>query len=108
MFKFGMWDLKNYTKMFTNCPVCGLKYEIETGFFWGSMYVSYAMSVAMCFIVCGPIFFLFDPDVWVYIVAIISALLISIPFMFRFARILLLHFTANIRHDSSYAVKVKD
>lgn len=31
------------------CPVCGQKYEIETGFFFGTGYISYALSVAYLF-----------------------------------------------------------
>jgi uncharacterized protein (DUF983 family) len=30
--------------MHTNCPVCNLKYDLEPGFFWGAMYVGYALS----------------------------------------------------------------
>jgi len=29
------------------CPVCGLKYEKEPGFYTGAMYVSYAIGVAV-------------------------------------------------------------
>ncbi|GAB3978960.1 hypothetical protein GCM10028806_43230 [Spirosoma terrae] len=32
--------------MHENCPVCGLRYEAEPGFFTGAMYVSYALYVA--------------------------------------------------------------
>src|ERR1039457_5003442 len=31
--------------MFDNCPVCGLKFEREQGYFLGAMYVSYLMSI---------------------------------------------------------------
>lgn len=30
--------------MYTHCPVCNLKYDLEPGFFWGAMYVGYAFS----------------------------------------------------------------
>ncbi len=33
------------------CPECGLKYEKELGYFYGSMFVSYALNVAL-FVVC--------------------------------------------------------
>ncbi|MDZ7879384.1 MAG: DUF983 domain-containing protein [Saprospiraceae bacterium] len=55
-----MWSFKKSFHMLSNCPACGMKYEIETGFFWGSMYVSYALSSAWLlgsFAVC---FFLMD------------------------------------------------
>ena len=33
-------------KMNKNCPVCGQKTEIEAGFYYGTGYVSYALTVA--------------------------------------------------------------
>ena len=30
--------------MYKSCPVCGLKYEREQGYFLGAMYVSYMLS----------------------------------------------------------------
>ncbi len=38
---------KGFMLMHTNCPVCNLKYEKETGFWWGTGYVSYALTVAV-------------------------------------------------------------
>ncbi|WP_319946474.1 DUF983 domain-containing protein [Mangrovimonas aestuarii] len=32
-------------KMNSHCKVCGYKFEKETGFFFGAMYVSYALAV---------------------------------------------------------------
>lgn len=40
------YDLKNYMKMHPNCPVCGQATEIEVGFYYGTSYVSYALTVA--------------------------------------------------------------
>ncbi|WP_308219024.1 hypothetical protein [Chitinophaga sp. HK235] len=31
-----------------NCPVCGQPVEVEVGFYYGTGYVSYALSVAVC------------------------------------------------------------
>lgn len=34
-------------KMYDTCPVCGQYFNLEVGFYYGSSYVSYAMSVAL-------------------------------------------------------------
>ena len=34
--------------MYDKCPVCGQQFEIEVGFFYGTGFVSYALSVALC------------------------------------------------------------
>ena len=33
--------------MYDNCPVCGQKYDMEPGFWYGTGYVSYALAVAL-------------------------------------------------------------
>lgn len=40
------YDLKNTVKMKPACPVCGQPTEIEVGFYYGTGYVSYALTVA--------------------------------------------------------------
>jgi uncharacterized protein (DUF983 family) len=40
------YDFKNNLKMHENCPVCGQPTEIEVGFYYGTSYVSYALTVA--------------------------------------------------------------
>lgn len=40
------YDLSNITKMHERCPVCGQPTEIELGFYYGTGYVSYALTVA--------------------------------------------------------------
>jgi len=43
-FKYGVTlKLKNNLKVYENCESCGLKYMIEPSFFYGAMYVSYAL-----------------------------------------------------------------
>lgn len=41
------WKLKKVFDMPETCCECGQKYEIETGFWYGTGYVSYALSVAL-------------------------------------------------------------
>jgi uncharacterized protein (DUF983 family) len=40
------YDLSNITKMNDHCPVCGQPTEIEVGFYYGTGYVSYALTGA--------------------------------------------------------------
>ena len=41
------YHLKYFGKKHYNCSNCDLKFEREPGFFFGSMFVSYALSVAL-------------------------------------------------------------
>ena len=41
------YNLKKMGNVRECCSECGLKYEREVGFFYGAMYVSYALGVAL-------------------------------------------------------------
>lgn len=40
------YDFKNNLKMHESCLICGQPTEIEVGFYYGTSYVSYALTVA--------------------------------------------------------------
>lgn len=42
----GSFHLKSFMKMNDACSVCGQKTELEKGFYYGTGYVSYAITVA--------------------------------------------------------------
>ena len=42
------YKLKSVVNMNKECPVCGQPTEIEVGFYYGTGYVSYALSVGVC------------------------------------------------------------
>lgn len=41
------YDFKHAGEMHEHCPNCGLKYSKEPGFYYGAMYVNYALGVAL-------------------------------------------------------------
>ncbi len=43
----NLLHLGKILKMNENCSHCGLKYQIEPSFFYGAMYVSYGLNVAV-------------------------------------------------------------
>lgn len=45
--KDNAYILKNNLKMHENCPVCQQPTEIEVGFYYGTSYVSYLVTVAL-------------------------------------------------------------
>jgi uncharacterized protein (DUF983 family) len=42
------YDFKNMMKMYDNCPACGQPLEPEVGFYYGTGFVSYGLSVMIC------------------------------------------------------------
>lgn len=94
-------------EMDTHCAVCGLKFEIEPGFFWGAMYVSYALTVGMMLILGGMILFLSggQAEFWTYIIPIVGSLILSAPLTFRYARVLMLSLFSPIEFNPDLAKK---
>lgn len=92
LFKFKFWNIFNFTQMHEHCPSCNLRYEVEPGFFFGAMYVSYAFTVGIM-LVGGVVIFNFfnDPPALGYVVPITAVSLLMVPFNFRMARVLFIH-----------------
>lgn len=44
---FKSLTLSHIFNMHEHCPECGQKYDLETGFWYGTGYVSYALAVAV-------------------------------------------------------------
>ena len=86
------------------CPTCGQKYEIEPGFWWAALYISYAINVAIMAITLIILHFLTSASTPLeYIVPVVVAMLVFYPYTMRYARILLLHFFASIEYDEHFA-----
>ncbi len=92
MFQDGNpWRLKNTMKMNKECPVCKQPFNIEVGFYYGSSYVSYALSIALSvasliawWLVIG---FSLEDNRFFYWIAFNAVLLIFMqPYLMRLAR----------------------
>jgi len=80
-----------------HCPVCGQKYEIELGFWYGTGYVSYALSVGLIAII-AVLFALTvgfswqNNSVFYFIGVMIGAMILLQPIIMRYSRVLYIYF----------------
>jgi uncharacterized protein (DUF983 family) len=81
----NLLHLKNLLKMNERCSHCGLKYQIEPSFFYGAMYVSYGLNVAIS-IITFIIVFQIDRSVITLFFSIIAVLILAFPFVMRLSR----------------------
>jgi hypothetical protein len=90
------YSLGHMTNMHAICPKCGLKFEREPGFFYGAMYVSYAINIALFVI---AIIFYYSGFVHItsgqFILGFIALVCILSPIIFRLSRTIWLY--ANFR-----------
>lgn len=93
----SIFPLGKLLDMPERCSECGQKFEIEVGFYYGTGYVSYALSVALLVIIfiLYWLFFGFsweDNSIYYYLATSISIILILQPWLMRFSRVLYLNF----------------
>lgn len=88
IFKGGFsYRFSKITEMHDHCPKCNLKYEREPGFFYGAMYVSYALTVALWIAVAVAFFVLSEQiNPWLFMTVGISLLLLLLPGIYRLSR----------------------
>jgi uncharacterized protein (DUF983 family) len=100
MFKYPLAKVHKFIEMHETCPNCGLRFEVEPGFFFGAMYISYAVSVAL-FAVIGFIIFQIDsdPPFWSYTLLMPGVVILLIPVTFRYSRVLFLNLFGCVKYD---------
>lgn len=93
LFTTGPYKLSKFTDMYEKCECCGQKFELEHSFYYGAMYVSYALQVAL-FTAVWLAFTILKPDVE-YVWrggAIIAVVILMLPVTLRLSRSLWIHF----------------
>ncbi|WP_315857673.1 hypothetical protein [Ferruginibacter albus] len=88
-----------------NCPVCHQKYEMETGFWYGTGYVSYALAVAVSVATFIAWYVLIgisvDDNRIFYWLGFNCFFLIAIqPWLMRLSRVIYLYFF--VRYEDDY------
>ena len=73
-------------KMHEYCSHCNLKYQIEPSFFYGAMYVSYALNVGLSILVFLVLYFQFHWGVTPLFLSILLANIVFYPIVLRLAR----------------------
>ena len=102
MFPYSLFNIAKFSKMHKTCPVCDLQFEREPGFFFGAMYISYAFSVAIFVAVGVALSVLGDYPIYYYLIGVSVVIVLLFPFMFRFSRVLFLHFFGGVDFDAGY------
>jgi hypothetical protein len=85
--------------MHERCPVCGLKFEREPGYFVGAMYMSYALTLPSAFLVFLAVWRVSHLPFDVSVLVTFLAGLPLVPFVLRLARVLWIYFDRRIDPD---------
>lgn len=99
------YRLKHFMKMYDNCPACSQRLEIEVGFYYGTGYVSYAITVAFSVITFVAWWILIGMSVndnrffW-WLGLNITSLIALQPYFMRLSRAIWLSFF--VRYDANW------
>ncbi|WP_224491573.1 DUF983 domain-containing protein [Robertkochia flava] len=79
-------------KMNENCSSCGLKYKMEPSFFYGAMYVSYAVGIAFAVAAFVISFLLLNSSLKTAFISIVGTLVVFMPVIMRLSRNIWINF----------------
>ena len=97
MFHHPPYNYMKFYEMRDKCPVCEQTFHPEPGFYFGAMYVSYSFSVAWVLGVCLILLLLGEFNLVTAGVIITVGILLLLPFMFQYSRILFLYGFGGIK-----------
>lgn len=85
------YDLKSTMKMPEHCPVCGQKFDLQTGFYFGTGYVSYFLTILISCLSCLVWWLtigigLRDSRIWWWLASNAALLILMQPPIQRLAR----------------------
>ena len=97
LIKYHPYNFKKLGETHTACSHCGLRFSREPGFFFGSSYVSYMLTVALgtAVVVIGALLrsFVWPELSWYSILlAVVVTLIVLFPLVFAWARAMWLAF----------------
>ena len=83
------YDLKHAGDLHETCPLCHRKYEMEPGFYYGALFVSYALSIAFSLLAFG-ITWLIAPQlsIWGFMVVVVGLTALAAPYLYALSKIL--------------------
>jgi uncharacterized protein (DUF983 family) len=87
-------------RMKEHCEVCGVRFEREQGYFLGAMYFSYPAACALIAVTAVALSLLFPAwGEWRVVLIASLPVLVLVPVIFRYSRILWMHLDRWIAPD---------
>jgi hypothetical protein len=63
--------------MYERCPFCGLKFERESGYFLGAMYIGYGLGIGALAVLVALVWSLFK---WPLMKSLVAGIVLFVPF----------------------------
>jgi hypothetical protein len=101
------YHLSKLGDMKKHCDKCNQRYEPETGFYYGAMYVSYGLGVAFMVVPSLLMYWLFDLGFAALLTFILSVYILAFPLFFRWSRNIWLNIFVKYNPEMRKELEVK-
>ncbi|MFI1771996.1 DUF983 domain-containing protein [Thalassobellus citreus] len=95
----NLYKFSSVLDMHETCSNCQTKYRIEPSFFYGAMYVSYAVGIAFAVAAFIISFYFFKASINIVFVSIILTLIVFLPIILRLSRNIWINFFIHYNKD---------
>ena len=100
------YHLSKLFDMRERCGQCGLKYKMEPSFFFGAMYVSYAVGIAFAVAVFVLVYLVAGASLLNTFIAIVITLILFLPVIIRISRNIWVNFFIKYTPEKSRQEKL--
>lgn len=98
IFKYPLSRIQKFSAMNASCPVCQAGFEPEPGFYFGSMFITYAFNVALVVIAGVLLYYFWKLPEWLFLAMVLGVAVATMPFSFRMSRILWLYWFGGLHY----------
>ena len=99
------YHLGKLFKMRERCSNCHTKYKIEPSFFFGAMYVSYAVGIAFAVAAFVITYLIIGASLLQSFITIVATLILFMPVIIRLSRNIWANFFINYTSDAVEKIK---
>jgi hypothetical protein len=96
--KKNPFSFSQMSAMHEKCDRCNADFQQEPGFYWGSFYVSYALTLGFSAIVFLALYLIWGWLTWEYLITNTLLMLLFLPLFIRYSRAIWLYLF--MKHDS--------
>ena len=95
------YDLKRFARMNSRCRVCNEDFKRETGFYFGSAYVSYALTVGFGIGLYLLLCIWLKMETIPYLITFSTLLIVLMPLFYRYSRLIWIHLFVKSRRTKT-------
>ncbi len=96
IFRYPLSSVHRFSAMNHGCPVCGASFEPEPGFYFGSMFITYAFNVAILVVAGVLLYYVWKLPEWLFLALVLLLAVGAMPLSFRMSRILWLYWFGGL------------